>query len=199
MSSSRHVALGLGIALFLSAFAAYPQASPSSSAGPPGTVPLDTLIADVAKNTGLKFVLDPRVRAPVTLIGERPSSVTYDELLTILGVYGFVAVKSGGYVLVLPDAFTRMEQTPVVTGSEKLPDNQAVTAVIHVRSTPAAVLVPILRPLVPQWGHLAAEVCTNDLVIVERFANVRRMEAIVKAMDTGAPITPPKCPYPMPQ
>ncbi|HEY6514759.1 MAG TPA: hypothetical protein VIY50_01355 [Steroidobacteraceae bacterium] len=199
MRFSRHVALGLGIALLLSAFAAYPQASPSSSAEPPGTVPLDTLIATVAKNTGMKFVLDLRVRAPVTLIGERPSSVTYDELLTILSVYGFVAVKSGGYVLVLPDAFTRMEALPVVTGSEKLPDNEAVTAVIHVRSTPAALLVPILRPLVPQWGHFSAEVCTNDLVIVERFGNVRRMEAIVKAMDTGAPIKPPKCPYPMPQ
>jgi general secretion pathway protein D len=193
MRTSRHVALGLGIALLLSTFAAYAQASPS------GTVPLDTLIATVAKKTGKKFVLDPRVRAPVTLIGEEPSSVTYDELLTILDVYGFVAVQTGGYVVVQPDAYTREEQLPVVSGNENLPDNQAVTAVIHVRSLPAGFLVPILRPLVPQWGHLAAMVCSNDLIIVERFASVRRMQTIIKAMDTGAPIKPPKCAYPMPQ
>lgn len=196
MKISRQILLAAVLAL--SALGASAQVVSSSEEAGPGTIPVSSLIATVAKNTGMKFVLDPRVRAPVTLIGERPSSVTYDDLLTILGVYGFVAVKSGGYVLVLPDALTRMEQLPVVSGNERLPDSQAVTAVIHVRSTPAAMLVPILRPLVPQWGHLAAEVCTNDLIIVERFANVRRMQAIIKAMDTGAPIKLPACPYPMP-
>lgn len=190
--------MSLGAVLLLGSLAANAQSAPTSSAASPEPIPLTSLIATVAKNTGRKFVLDPRVRAPVTLIGEEPSSVTYDELLTILDTYGFVAVQTGGYVLVQPDADTREEQLPFVSGNEKLPDNQAVTAVIHVRSFPAAYLVPILRPLVPQWGHLAAEVCTNDLVIVERFGNVRRLEAIIKAMDTGTPIKPPTCPDPMP-
>jgi hypothetical protein len=52
----------------------------------------------VAKKTGKKFVLDPRVRAEVTLIGEGPFRVSYDELLTILDTYGFMATESGGYV-----------------------------------------------------------------------------------------------------
>jgi general secretion pathway protein D len=188
----------LGVVLLLGALAANAQVASSSEGAAPGTIPLSSLIATVAKNTGKKFVLDPRVRAPVTLVGESPSSVTYDELLTILDTYGFIAVKSGGYVLVLPDAYARMEQVPFVTGNEKLPDNQVVTAVIHVRSLPAAWLVPILRPLVPQWGHFAAMPCANDLVIVERFASVRRMETIIEAMHTGAPIKAPTCSYPMP-
>lgn len=197
MKTTRPIALTL--VLLLSALAANAQDAPTGGAAPPGTVPLSSLIATVAGKTGMKFVLDPRVRADVTLIGQQPSSVTYDELLTILDTYGFVAVKSGGYVLVLPDAYTRQEQLPFVSGNEKLPDNQAVTAVIHVRSLPAGWLVPILRPLVPRWGHLAAMPCSNDLVLVERFASVRRMETIIKAMDTGQPITPPKCSYPMPR
>lgn len=197
MRTSRPISLGA--ILLLCGLAANAQVSATDAALPPGPVPLASLIATVAKKTGTKFVLDPRVRADVMLIGEKPSSVSYDELLTILDTYGFVAVKSGGYVLVLPDAYTREEQLPVVSGNEKLPDNQAVTAVIHVRSLPAGFLVPILRPLVPQWGHLAAMVCSNDLVIVERFASVQRMETIIKAMDTRAPIKPPKCSYPMPQ
>jgi general secretion pathway protein D len=135
----------------------------------------------------------------VALVGEEPSSVTYDELLTILDTYGFVAVATGGYVLVVPDADVRAEPLPFVTGGEKLPDGEYVTAVFHVKSLPAGWLVPILRPLVPRSGHFAAMPCRNDLVIVERFANVRRIEAIVKAMDRGAPIKPPSCIVPMPR
>lgn len=196
MKPSRHVSLGLGAALLLSALAAYPQDSQSTAAASPATVPISSLIATVAKTTGRKFVLDPRVRADVTLVGEEPSSVTYDELLTILQTYGFIGVATGGYVLVLPDADARMEPLPLVTGAEKLPDDQYVTAVLHVKSLFAGWFVPILRPLLPQQGHLAALPCTNDLVIVDRFANVRRIESIVKAMDTGAPLKPQACPVP---
>jgi general secretion pathway protein D len=187
----------LGAVLLLSALAANAQVSSTSDTAPPGTVPIASLIATVAKSTGKKFVLDPRVRAEVTLVGEDSSSVTYDELLTILSTYGFIAVDVGGYVKILPDADTREEPLPFVSGNEKLPADEAVTAVIHVRSIPAAYLVPILRPMVPQWGHLAAMVCTNDLIIVDRFASVRRMETVIKAMDRGAPTKLPSCTFTM--
>jgi general secretion pathway protein D len=191
MKPSQHVALGLGMALLLGTFATYAQVSPSSSAA--RTVPLDTLIATVAKNTGRKFVLDPRVRAEVALVGADPSSVTYDQLLAILDTYGFAAIDTSGYVEVVPLPEVREAPLPLVSDHETRPDNQYVTAVIRVRSLPTAYLVPILRPMVPQWGHLVAMPCDNTLIIVDRFANVRLMESIVKAMDTGAPITLPKC------
>jgi general secretion pathway protein D len=199
MRASRQVLLGA--ALLLSALAAHAEVAPmgrGSSAAPSGTVSLATLIATVAKNTGTKFVIDPRVRASVTLVGEQPSRVTDDELLIILNTYGYVAVKTGGYVVIAPDADARSEPLPVVSGNESLPDDEAVTAIIHVKSLPAAWLVPILRPLVPQWGHFAAMVCSNDLVMVERFASVRRMESLIRAMDKGPPIKLPSCPVPMP-
>ena len=191
MKTSRQVSLAT--VLLLTAFAAKAQVPAASSAAPPETVPISSLIATVAKNTGRKFVLDPRVRASVALIGEEPSSVTYDQLLTILDVYGFTAVPTGGYVQVVPNADVRFEPLPFVSGNEKFPDSQYVTAVLHVRSIPAAWFVPILRPLLPQWTHLAAMPCSNDLVIVERFADVRRIETIVKAMDTGQAIKPRSC------
>lgn len=185
--------------LLLSALAASAQVSSTSSTASPGTVPLSSLIATVAKHTGRKFVLDPRVRAAVALIGEQPSSVTYGELLTIIDTYGFVAVKTGGYVVVTPDAYTRTEPLPLVTDGKKghdVPDEQYVTAVLHVKSLPAGFLVPILRPLVPRWGFLAAMPCSNDLVMVERRAKVRQIESIIRAMDRGQPIRPAKCSAP---
>lgn len=196
MRTSRPIRLGA--ALLLTSLAAHAQVSPASDAAPPGTVPISSLVATVAQKTHKKFVLDPRVRAEVTLIGEKPSNVTYDELLTILDTYGFTAVESGGYVRVIPNAMVRWQALPLVSGNEKRPADEYVTAVFHVRSIPAAWLVPILRPMVPQQGHLAAMVCSNDLIMDDRFANVRRIEAIVKAMDTGASIKTPACTFPMP-
>jgi len=190
--------ISLGAVLLLSALATNAQVASTSDTAPPGAIPISSLIATVAKNTGKKFVLDPRVRAEVTLVGEEPSSVTYDELLTILHTYGFVAVDVGGLVTVVPDAETRSEPLPLVSGQEKLPPDEDVTAVMHVKSIPAGWLVPILRPMVPQWGHLAAMPCSNDLVIVDRFASVQRIETVIKAMDTGTPIKVPSCIIPMP-
>lgn len=186
-------------ALMLSAVAASARVSPAASAAPPGSVPLSSLITTVAQKTGKKFVLDPRVRTDVTLVGEDPSSVTYDELLTILHTYGFTAVETSGFVRVVPLATVRTEALPIVSENEQRPDDQDVTAVVHVKSVPAGWLVPILRPLVPQWGHFAALPCANSLIIVDSFANVRRLEAIIKALDTGAPIKPPSCVVPMPR
>ena len=51
-----------------------------------------------------------------------------------------------------------------------------------------------MRPLVPRFGHLAANLCTNDLILVDHFANVKRMESIVQAIDTGEAYKPEKCP-----
>jgi len=63
-----------------------------------------------------------------------------------------------------------------------------------VKSLPAASLVPILRPIVPQNGHLVAVPCTNVLMIVDTYANVRRLESVVQALDTAEkPFQPPGC------
>jgi general secretion pathway protein D len=142
----------------------------TASAQVSATVPLTSPIATVAKNTGRKFVLDPRVRANVTLIGQDTSNVTYDQLLTILNIYGFMAADTGGYVQVVPDAMTREEPLPLISDKDKRPDEEYVTAVLHVRSLPAGWFVPILRPLLPQQGHLAAMPCANDLVKAPKYS-----------------------------
>lgn len=61
-----------------------------------------------------------------------------------------------------------------------------VTRVVEVRSVPAAMLVPSLRPLLPQNAHLAYVPCTNKLVLVDRQANVTRIQKIIAALGSGA-------------
>jgi hypothetical protein len=47
--------------------------------------------------------------------------------------------------------------------------------------------------LLPQFAQLAAYSCTNSLLMSDSFENVKRIEAIVKALDVGTPYKPDKC------
>jgi len=156
-------------------------------------VPLLSLVRAVAKRTGKKMVIDPRVHGNVQLIGEEPGSVTYSELLTILQVQGFAAVEGGGLVKVIPETIVRQSALPLVVGSVTYPDAQYVAAVIPVRKMPAGNLVPILRPLLPQQAHLAAAICSNSILMVDTYANIRRIETLIAALDTGNPYKADRC------
>ena len=67
-----------------------------------------------------------------------------------------MAVPAGNVIKIIPD--TNVRQLP----SNDLPEHvsatsdEIVTQIITVKNISAAQLVPVLRPLVPQYGHLAA-------------------------------------------
>jgi type II secretory pathway component GspD/PulD (secretin) len=150
-------------------------------------VPIERLLASVAKKTGKKFVLDPRVHASVVLVGQDPADLSYPELLTVLDVYGYVAVDDGKLVKILPDARVRVQALPTITAADTRPGSEWVSEVIAVKNVSAAQLVPILRPMIPQSGHLVALPATNSLIISDRFANVRRIEGLIHTLDAAEP------------
>ena len=156
-------------------------------------VPLERIIASVAKKTGKKFVLDPRVRGDIVIIGQEPASVSYNDLLSVLATYDYVAIETANYVTILPDANARQNRSPILSGKESYPDAEVVSVVITPKNVPAAQLVPILRPLIPQYGHLAAVPCVNKLLLVDRYSNVKRLQGIIEALDVGEPYKPEKC------
>jgi len=163
-----------------------------------GAVPLARLIATVAKKTSKRFIVDPRVRADVLLVGQDPASVTYADLLEILHVHAFAAIEGGGYIRVIPDASVRWEGLPVISGKDSHVDAEWVSKVIQVHNTPAVQLVPLLRPILPQQAHLVAYPCANVLVILGTVANVRQIEALLPALDVGQPYKADKCEAPPP-
>jgi general secretion pathway protein D len=143
------------------------------------------VIEAVGAVTGKNFVLDPRVKAQVTMLSSAPMTpdAFYEAFLSILSVYGFIAVPSGNLVKILPDANAR--QVPgaeTAPGGGRLADD-LITRVIAVRNVSAGQLVPILRPLIPQYGHLAAHQASNLLIVSDRAANVERMARIIDRID----------------
>lgn len=155
-----------------------------SAAPAAGELDILDVISSYSSRTNKRFLLDPRVRAGVTLIGLDARDVTYPILLRILNIHGFSAHDRDGVIVVLPDAYDRQTASPVVPADNiRAPDAEVVTAILAVKNTSAAYLVPILRPMMPQQAHLAALVDRNAMIIVDRAANVRRMVAIVEALD----------------
>ena len=156
-------------------------------------VPISRLLATVAKKTGKKFVVDPQVHGDAEIVGQDAANISYGDLLTILHVNGYTAVEYGGYVNVIPAAGVRQLPVPQVSGRETRPEAEFVSKVITVKNVPATHLVPLLRPIMPQSGHLVALPCVNKLFIVDTFGNVQRIQAIIEALDVGEPYTPEKC------
>ena len=196
MTSSASIAITL-LSLTGAAFA---QSSPEKSTVESASaervengVPFSKLIATVAKKTGKKFIVDPRIHGEAEIVGQDTSNISFSDLLTILHVYGYTAIESGGYISVVPDAVARQVPTPQITGKETRPDAEFVTKVITVKNIPAVQLVPLLRPMIPQMGHLAALPCVNKLIYVDTFANLQRLQAVIEALDVGEPYKPAKC------
>src|SRR4029077_15100555 len=61
--------------------------------------------------------------------------------------------------------------------------DEIVTQIITMKNVSAAQLVPLLRPLIPQQGHLAAYPSGNMLIISDRASNVNRIMKIIARMD----------------
>jgi general secretion pathway protein D len=145
-----------------------------------------TQIAEaVAAATGKNFIIDPRVRAQVTMLSATAMSPAafYEAFLSILQVYGFVAVPAGNVVKILPDANAR--SMPAIDLPDHVSPNsdEIVTQVLDVKNVSAAQLVPILRPMVAQYGHLAAYPSANILIITDHASNVNRMIRIIRRID----------------
>ena len=159
----------------------------------PNGMPIERVIAAVAKKTGKKFIVDSRVNGNVEILGQDLSAVTYADLLSILLLNGDTAVEAGNYVNVIPESIVRQMPLPLATAKESFPDGQFVTAILTVKNVPATSLVPALRPLLPTHAHLAAVPCGNSLVLVDNFANVKRFEKLLAALDLGKPYVTPGC------
>ncbi len=142
------------------------------------------LISTVSKFTGKNFVVDPRVKAKVTVVSAKTMSAAevYEVFLSVLQVHGYAAVPVGSIIKIVPEVNAKQGPLPVVQGNRSNGD-ELVTRVLTLDHVPAAQLVPILRPLVPQQGHLAAYNPTNTLIITDHSANIKRLSQIIRNID----------------
>ncbi len=141
---------------------------------------INAVITTVAEATGKNFIVDPRVKGKVTIVSAQPLAPdqVYQVFLAMLEVHGYAAVPSGPVIKIVPDAEAKHSGTPPRGEGEEV-----ITQVVEIRHVSAAQLVPILRPLVPPQGHLAAHAQTNTLILADRASNVQRLLRIIERID----------------
>src|SRR6202050_3913557 len=144
MTGSRSIAVcAFAVVLAASLAAAQPQTPLPAQALPPAPqsqritpnfkdADITQIAEAVSAATGKNFIIDPRVRAQVTMLSSTPMSpdAFYQPFCSILQVHGFVALPAGKIIKIVPDANAR--QYP----SNDLPD--------HVSSSSAELVTPVI-------------------------------------------------------
>ena len=145
------------------------------------------VVEAVSEATGKNFILDPRVTGKVNLLSAEPMSkdAFYEAFLSILQVHGYIAIESGNLIKILPNATARQFPSQFGTETANGPDDMA-TQVVQVHNVGATQLVPILRPLIPQYGHMVAHSGSNMLIISDRAANLARIVRIIRRIDMAS-------------
>ena len=141
-------------------------------------------VAQVSVITGKSFVVDPRVKGNVTVISSTSmdKDTIYELFLSVLRVHGYAAVPTGNITKIVQQVLAKQSGNPKdflrPAQSEEL-----VTAVIPVRNSASEDLVKILRPLIPQYGHVAGISSPNVLIISDHAGNIARLTEIVNRID----------------
>lgn len=149
---------------------------------------IGTVVATVSDFTGKNFIVDPRVKGKVTIISAKPMNKdeVYQTFLSLLEVHNFAAVQTGKIIKIVPDVNAKQSAGNVSGVDNPGEGDEIVTQVIEVEHVSAAQLVPILRPLVPQQGHMAAYAPTNVLIVSDRAANLKRLLQIIDRIDVAS-------------
>jgi len=145
---------------------------------------ITAVINTVADLTGKTFIIDPRVKGKVNVVSSQPLS--RDEVLgvflSILEVHGFTTVTVGKAIKIVPN--TQIRNTPQrVVDKVNVNRDEVITHVLPLQYVSAEELVPILRPLMDNNGHLAAYPGSNSLIFSDNASNIQRMLAIVERVD----------------
>ncbi|ONF45097.1 type II secretion system protein GspD [Marinobacter lutaoensis] len=142
-------------------------------------------VTQVADITGYSFVVDPRVKGKVTVLSSAPMNKDeiYDLFLAVLNVHGFTAIP-GEEVIKVVQQVDAKQSAESLSRFPDVPSEQLITRVIQIDNANALELVPILRPLVAKYGHLAGVAAANALIVSDHAANIQRIEQIVRELDS---------------
>lgn len=155
------------------------------------------VIAEVSRVTGKNFVIDPRVQGKISIVSSTPMSnkELYQVFLSMLQVSGYAAIPSDDIVKIIPNIDAKTQSSDINYEMRYPPvGDEMMVAVVPVHYVPSEQLVPVLRPLMPQWSSVSAYAPSNMLILSGRANNIKSLANIIKQVDssssTGIDIVP---------
>lgn len=147
------------------------------------------VIAEVSRVTGKNFIIDPRVQGKISIISSTPISdrELYQVFLSMLQISGYAAIDSGDVTKVVPNIDAKTLSPDLLNTMRSPPSGDSMLVeVVPVKYVPADQLVPVLRPLMPQWSSISAYSPSNMLILSGRASNVRQLADIIRQVDDSS-------------
>ncbi|MEC7077728.1 MAG: type II secretion system secretin GspD [Pseudomonadota bacterium] len=147
---------------------------------------IQEFVAQVAKITGKTFIVDPKLKGQVTVISDTPlgKDGVYALFLSVLRLQNYTAGPSGDVVRIQQSATGK--QTPGVLGRpESAAPEELMTEVIAVQNTASSELLKLLRPLIPQYGHIGSVTTPNVVIISDHADNILRLKKLIREIDVA--------------
>ena len=147
---------------------------------------IQEFVAQVAKITGKTFVVDPKLKGQVNVISETPlgKDGVYELFLSVLRLQNYTAVPSGSVIRIQQSATGK--QTPgALGGLDNAAPEELVTEIISVQNVESEDLLRILRPLIPQYGHIGSVKQPNVIILSDHADNIARLKTIIADIDVA--------------
>lgn len=147
-----------------------------------------SVINEVSEETGKNFIVDPRVNGKITLISSKPlqAKEVYQVFLSVLSLVGYSAIQNGNVVKIVPIMESGEQGTRVASRIAPGQGDEVVVRVIPLQNVSAAQLMPVIRPLLPQWSNVSAYTPGNVLILLGHAANLNRIYNVIMDVDKAA-------------
>ncbi len=155
--------------------------------------PLYDVIAAIARLTGRNFDVDPNIGATtVTVIthDKIPPEMAYQVLESILSSRGFSMVETldGKLIKIIatPEAVAS-EKTPLIKGTEKLPEgyDKFATHIVTLKYADASEVSSALQVLGSKSCRISAYAPTNTLIITDTADGLKRVFSFLQEIDVS--------------
>lgn len=149
-------------------------------------VDIRQVIQEISLETGKNFIIDPRVQGKISIVSSTPidDQAAYQMFLSALTVLGYSAVEQGNVVKIVPSMNVKQFALPLGSPENAGVGDEPIVRIVTVKNVSAQQLVPLLRPLLPEWGSLVAYAPSNLLIIAGNASNVSHVINIIQRVDT---------------
>ncbi len=146
------------------------------------------VIGEVSRVTGKNFIIDPRVQGKISITSSTAMSddELYQVFLSMLQISGYAAIPSGDVIKIVPNIDAKTISPDPLLSKNPPHGDEMMVAVIPVHYVPSEQLVPVLRPLMPQWSSVSAYGPSNMLILSGRASNIKQLVRIIKQVDTSS-------------
>jgi general secretion pathway protein D len=146
---------------------------------------IEDLVQVISKMTGKNFILDPKVRGQISIIG--PTKVTvqdaYYAFLTALEMNNLTIVPEGKYLKIVTSRNALKSPIPVYGGDYSPPSANYITRLYPLVYIDAENVRREFATMITPAGKIVAYEPTNSLIITDTGSNIQRLITILELLD----------------